>query len=156
MKGFEVQVRKIGFAATALVAAAAVGTALAGSAGASPSDWKTTVSVSGTAATGCTAQITATVVGDSSLGLGAPANYPPVEFWDGTTFLGRVVPTLNQASPGNLPSFTAQLSWTPTTTGAQWISANYVGGNYTPAVSGSTLVTVGTGLNLGSVCIPLG
>ncbi|WP_040687740.1 hypothetical protein [Nocardia vinacea] len=150
-------VRRIssGFVVLTAVVALGGGSLLAsGAAGGAPGDVTTTVTLSGQAATGCTAQVKATVAGSSSLGLG---NYiPPVEFWDDGTFLGSVTPTVNKATPSNGVSLTAQVDWKPATTGNHTVRAKYVGGNYTPESEGSVVVRVGTGTDLGSACLPIG
>ncbi|MEV0293240.1 hypothetical protein [Nocardia sp. NPDC050710] len=108
----------------------------------------------GRAATGCTVPLAATVAGSSALGLGS--HIPPVEFWDNATFLGSVTPTVHKATPTTGVSMTADIDWKPTTTGSHPVRAEYVGGNYTPESEGSATVNVGTGLDLGSGCLPIG
>ncbi|WP_252189684.1 MULTISPECIES: Ig-like domain-containing protein [unclassified Rhodococcus (in: high G+C Gram-positive bacteria)] len=101
----------------------------------------TTVSVQGTAATTCqvtlNAKVTPTPVGGT------------VQFRDGTVAIG--------AAAAVKADGTASVNHTFSTTGAHVISAKFNGAaGFDASTSANLTVNVGMGLNLGSICLPIG
>ena len=99
----------------------------------------TTVSVQGTIATTCPVTLTATITPVNATGT--------VDFKDGSTVIAAAVVVTNGTATAN-HTFNA--------TGVHVIDANFKGtGDFTGS-TGRTTVTVATGLNLGSICLPIG
>nr|GLK38656.1 hypothetical protein GCM10017611_55230 [Rhodococcus wratislaviensis] len=103
---------------------------------------KTTVAVQGVAATTCQVTLTATVA--------PPPMGGTVQFKDGTVDIG--------AAAAVMANGTASLNHTFSTAGAHVITAKFNGaGSFDPSpVSAALTVNVGMGLNLGSICLPIG
>ncbi|WP_019929769.1 hypothetical protein [Nocardia sp. BMG111209] len=144
IKGFGPVGRRLraGSARTALVVAAIVALSAPGVAGAAT----TTVTLSGRASTACPATVTATVTGvDLAANGGSPG---AVLFGDGTTTLGIVLATVQTTTPTGA-TVVAAFEWHPATTGTHVLTATYTG----DGSADHTTVDVGTGINLGSVCL---
>jgi len=121
-----------------LSAAAAAMVLVAPSAAAAPTT--TTVSAQGTPATTCPVTLTAKVAPTPTGGT--------VEFKEGTATLGAAAPVTNG---------TATVNHTFTTTGAHIVFAKFSGfSSFDTSTSANLTVNVTMGLNLGSVCLPLG
>ncbi|OUS96010.1 Ig-like domain-containing protein [Rhodococcus sp. NCIMB 12038] len=101
----------------------------------------TTVSATGTPATTCPVTLTAKVAPTPSGGT--------VEFKEGTALLGGA------AAP--VTNGTATVNHTFTTTGAHIVVAKFSGSSgFDTSTSTNLTVNVTMGLNLGSICLPLG
>ena len=99
----------------------------------------TTVSVQGTVATTCPVTLTAKITPVNATGT--------VDFKDGNTVIAAAAVVTNGTATAN-HTFNA--------TGVHVIGANFKGtGDFTVS-AGSANVTVATGLNLGSICLPIG
>ncbi|MQY30819.1 hypothetical protein [Nocardia aurantia] len=133
---------QVGSALAAMVAAGIVALSGPGVAHAAT----TSVTVSGRASTACPATVTATV---SGVNLAANGGSPgAVLFGDGAATLGIVLATVQSTTPTGA-TVVAAFEWHPATTGTHVLTAVYSGDS-----SGDhTTVEVGTGINLGSVCL---
>nr|UDH01563.1 Ig-like domain-containing protein [Rhodococcus opacus PD630] len=101
----------------------------------------TTVAVQGTAATTCPVTLTAKVTPTPTGGT--------VEFRDGNTVIG--------AAAAVTADGTANVNHTFTTTDARVIPAKFNGAkDFDVSTSAALTVNVGMGLNLGSICLPIG
>ncbi|MFF0818706.1 Ig-like domain-containing protein [Rhodococcus sp. NPDC003318] len=125
-------------------AAAAAIVLMAPPAAAADINTTTTASVQGMVATTCPVTLTATV---------APAfTGGTVTFKEGSTAIGAAAAVTNG---------TASVQHTFSTTGAHVIIATFGGAtiganNFKPSTSAALTLNVATGLNLGSVCLPIG
>lgn len=99
----------------------------------------TTVSVQGTVATTCPVTLTAKITPVNATGT--------VDFKEGNTVLAAAAVVTNG---------TATANYTFNATGVHVIDANFKGTGAFPSSTGRTTVTVATGLNLGSICLPIG
>jgi len=106
---------------------------------AAAADTTTTVSVQGTVATTCPVTLTAKVTPVNAAGT--------VEFKDGPTVIVPAAVVMNGTATAN-HTFNAP--------GAHVISAKFKAAAGFNNSEGSTAVTVATGLNLGSICLPIG
>ena len=122
----------LGAAATAMVLMATPAAAV-------DVDTTTTASVQGTVATTCPVTLTAKITPVNAAGT--------VEFKDGTTVIVAAAAVTNG---------TATATYTFGAPGAHVIGAKFKGAAGFRGSEGSTTVTVATGLNLGSICLPMG
>ncbi|RZL74529.1 MAG: Ig-like domain repeat protein [Rhodococcus sp. (in: high G+C Gram-positive bacteria)] len=124
----------LGAAATAMVLAATPASAAVAT--------STTVAVQGVTATTCQVTLTATVA--------PPPMGGTVQFKDGTVAIGAAATVMANG--------TASLNHTFSTTGAHVITAKFNGAaGFDPSPESAALtVNVGMGLNLGSICLPIG
>ncbi|MDV7352282.1 Ig-like domain-containing protein [Rhodococcus oxybenzonivorans] len=122
----------LGAAATAMVLAATPAAAVATT---------TTVAVQGVAATTCQVTLTATVA--------PPPMGGTVQFKDGNVAIG--------AAAAVAANGTASINHTFNTAGAHVITAKFSGvTGFDASMSANVTVNVGMGLNLGSICLPIG
>ncbi|MGX1777630.1 hypothetical protein ACWIGW_36370 [Nocardia brasiliensis] len=108
-------------------------------------DVTTTVAVTsgshgGRVGTGCKATLTSTTTPAPTTGWSA-------FFYDNDVFIGT--------GPATGPGGQRNITWTPTTTGTHVLRADVILGRPYPPSSGSITVAVTTGLDLGTICIPL-
>ncbi|MFC9553930.1 Ig-like domain-containing protein [Rhodococcus sp. NPDC056960] len=132
VRRFRAPMFTLGAAATAMVLMATPAAAV-------DVDTTTTVSVQGTVATTCPVTLTATVIPANAAGT--------VEFKDGATVIAPAAVVTNGTATAN-HTFSAP--------GAHVVGAKFTGAAGFKASEGSTTVTVSTGLNLGSICLPMG
>ena len=133
------QMRRLRSPMFALGAAASAMVLMATPAAAVEVGTTTTVSVQGTVATTCPVALTAKITPVNATGT--------VDFKEGSTVIAAAVVVTNGTATAN-HTFNA--------TGVHVIDAKFKGtGDFTGS-AGSTTVTVATGLNLGSICLPVG
>ncbi|OUS97704.1 Ig-like domain-containing protein [Rhodococcus sp. NCIMB 12038] len=133
------QTRRLRTPMFALGAAASAMVLMATPAEAVAVDTATAVSVQGTVATTCPVTLTAKITPVNAAGT--------VEFKDGNTVIVPAAVVTNGTATAN-HTFNA--------TGVHVIGAKFKGTGDFKESTGSTNVTVATGLNLGSICLPIG